>query len=394
MDFLDNKVLRKTERMRSRMANKLVLFSIFLFFTQLSFGQSLYSGIRRGFEATRANGMGGAFTAVADDNTAIFYNPAGLGQLEKGESNWFLKADVDPEIKDFYDEIDEATNQADDVQAISDAIQRNYGKHYSVRAPSLGFLWARPSWGMAIIPMDLSIDMGLHRTVGPSINLTAIQDTTFAFTKNWQIKKWHNKGSFHVGVTTKLIYRMHVDEIVDAASISGDNEIFNIEDANEGMTLDADVGFLWVGPWQSFNPSAAIVIKNIGDYGYFTNLNLIGEGTGDPENLHRTIDLGYAMDLPSWWIWSSKVAFDVRDILHPNWNLKKGIHLGVEFMWEVASWFRGGWRAGLNQGYWTAGFTGEFGVFKLDLATYGEEVGVEGVEIENRRFMTTMSLDF
>ncbi len=376
------------------MANKLVLFSIFLFFTQLSFGQSLYSGIRRGFEATRANGMGGAFTAVADDNTAIFYNPAGLGQLEKGESNWFLKADVDPEIKDFYDEIDEATNQADDVQAISDAIQRNYGKHYSVRAPSLGFLWARPSWGMAIIPMDLSIDMGLHRTVGPSINLTAIQDTTFAFTKNWQIKKWHNKGSFHVGVTTKLIYRMHVDEIVDAASISGDNEIFNIEDANEGMTLDADVGFLWVGPWQSFNPSAAIVIKNIGDYGYFTNLNLIGEGTGDPENLHRTIDLGYAMDLPSWWIWSSKVAFDVRDILHPNWNLKKGIHLGVEFMWEVASWFRGGWRAGLNQGYWTAGFTGEFGVFKLDLATYGEEVGVEGVEIENRRFMTTMSLDF
>ncbi len=63
-------------------------------------------------------------------------------------------------------------------------------------------------------------------------------------------------------------------------------------------------------------------------------------------------------------------------------------------MLEVASLFRGGWRAGLNQGYWTAGFTGEFGVFKLDLATYGEEVGVEGVEIENRRFMTTMSLDF
>jgi hypothetical protein len=371
-----------------------LVFLSLTFMSQLATAQSLYSGIRRGFEATRANGMGGAFTAVADDNTAIFYNPAGLGQLEKGESNWFLKADADPEIKSFYDELETASNQEDDVQAVSDAIQRNYGNHYSVRAPSLGFLWARPSWGVAIIPMDLSIDMGLHRSVGPSVNLTAIQDTTFAFTKNWEIKKWHKSGSFHVGVTTKLIYRMHVDEIVDAASISGDGSVFDIEDANEGMTIDADVGFLWVGPWKQYNPSAAIVIKNIGDYGYFTNLNLIGEGTGDPENLHRTIDIGYAMDLPSWWVWSSKVAFDIRDVLHPNWNLQKGIHLGVEFMWEVTSWFRGGWRAGLNQGYWTAGFTGEFGVFKLDLATYGEEVGVQGEELENRRFMTTMSLDF
>ncbi len=371
-----------------------LVFLSLTFMSQLAAAQSLYSGIRRGFEATRANGMGGAFTAVADDNTAIFYNPAGLGQLEKGESNWFLKADADPEIKSFYDELETASNQEDDVQAVSDAIQRNYGSHYSVRAPSLGFLWARPSWGLAIIPMDLSIDMGLHRSVGPSVNLTAIQDTTFAFTKNWEIKKWHKSGSFHVGVTTKLIYRMHVDEIVDAASISGDGSVFDIEDANEGMTIDADVGFLWVGPWKRYNPSAAIVIKNIGDYGYFTNLNLIGEGTGDPENLHRTIDIGYAMDLPSWWVWSSKVAFDIRDVLHPNWNLQKGIHLGVEFMWEVTSWFRGGWRAGLNQGYWTAGFTGEFGIFKLDLATYGEEVGVQGEELENRRFMTTMSLDF
>ncbi len=376
------------------MTLKVHLFLAVFLLSNVSFAQSLYSGIRRGYEGTRANGMGGAFTAVADDNTAIFYNPAGISQLEKGESNWFLKADADPDILDFYDEIDAAGDQANDVQAISDVIQNNYGQHYSVRAPSIGFLWARPSWGVAIIPMDLSIDMGLHRSVGPSVNLTAIQDTTIAFTKNWQIKKWHNKGTFNVGVTAKAIYRLNVDEIVDVVSIAGDDEIFNIEDAKEGMTVDADVGFLWKGPWQSFNPSAALVIRNIADYGYFANFELIGEGTGDPEKLHRTIDLGYAMDLPNWWIWSSKIAFDIRDILHPNWNIQKGIHLGAEFNWQVTSWWRGGWRAGLNQGYWTAGFTGEFGIFKLDLASYGEEVGVESVKIENRRYMLEMSLDF
>ncbi len=376
------------------MARKLLFSLLVLLFSSSAWSQSLYSGIRRGFEGTRANGMGGAFSAVADDNTAIFYNPAGISQLEKGESNWFIKADMDPEILDFYDDIDAAGNEDNDVQAITNVIRDNYGSHYSMRAPSLGFLWARPSWGIAFIPMDLSIDMGLHRSVGPSVNLTAIQDTTLAFTKNFAIKKWHKAGTFNIGITAKAIYRMNVDEIVDVATISQSDEIFDMEDAKEGLAIDADVGILWKGPWQSFNPSGALVIKNIGDYGYLANFELIGEGTGDPENLHRTIDLGFSMDLPSWWVWSSKVAFDIRDVLHPNWNLQKGVHLGAEFMWEVASWFRGGWRAGLNQGYWTAGFTGEFGIFKLDLASYGEEVGVESTKIENRRYMMTMSLDF
>jgi hypothetical protein len=374
------------------------IFFISILFSTTVFAQSnkaLNFGIRHGFEGTRAMGMGNAFTAVADDNTAIFYNPAGLSQLEKGESNWFIKLDADPEIKDFYDEIDTASKQTDSASALTNAIQKRYGDTFSLRLPSLGVLWARPNWGISFIPLDLSIDMGLNRAVGPGVNLTAIQDSTLAFSYNWKIKKWQNAGSFNVGVTTKLIYRVNVDEIVDIATIDqSDGEIFDKNDAKEGMTLDADVGFLWKGPWQSFNPSASLVVRNIGDYGYFSNLKLVGDQTGAPQKLHRVIDLGYAMDLPSWWIWSSKVSFDIRDMLHPNWNYIKGTHLGVEFMWQVASWFRGGWRAGLNQGYWTAGFTGEFGFFKLDLASYGEEIGVQGTRNENRRVMMTMSLDF
>ncbi len=376
------------------MMKRLSLFAAVFLSFNYSWSQSLYSGIRNQFQDTRAMGMGHAFIAVANDNSAIFYNPAGLSQLKEGESNWYIKGDLDPDISTFYKELGEAQDSADEVQAISDLIEKNYGNQYSFRAPSLGWLWARPSWGVAFIPMDLSIDMGLNRSVGPSVGLTAVQDSTLAYSQNWKINKWQKSGSFHIGVTAKMIYRMNVDEIVDVASLALNDEVFDESMAKEGLTLDADVGFLWKGPWQSFNPSAGIVIRNIADYGYLTNFNLIGDQTGDPEKLHRVIDLGYAMDLPDWWVWSSKVAFDIRNILHPNWNLQKGVHLGVEFMWEVTSWFRGGWRAGLNQGYWTAGFTGEFGVFRLDLASYGEEVGIEDLKIENRRFMTTMSLDF
>ncbi|HRU38780.1 MAG TPA: hypothetical protein P5511_02795, partial [Candidatus Goldiibacteriota bacterium] len=36
----------------------------------------------------RAIGMGEAFTAIADDATAIYYNPAGLAQLDHNEVHW------------------------------------------------------------------------------------------------------------------------------------------------------------------------------------------------------------------------------------------------------------------------------------------------------------------
>ncbi|MFC1481280.1 OmpP1/FadL family transporter [Candidatus Neomarinimicrobiota bacterium] len=40
-----------------------------------------------GGSSARATGLGGAFTGVADDQSALFYNPAGLGHMTEGEIN-------------------------------------------------------------------------------------------------------------------------------------------------------------------------------------------------------------------------------------------------------------------------------------------------------------------
>lgn len=48
-----------------------------------SFSQFIEQGVKDGI-GIRAMGMGSAFTAVADDGTAVFYNPAGLGSLGIG----------------------------------------------------------------------------------------------------------------------------------------------------------------------------------------------------------------------------------------------------------------------------------------------------------------------
>jgi hypothetical protein len=58
------------------------------------------------------------------------------------------------------------------------------------------------------------------------------------------------------------------------------------------------------------------------------------------------------------------------------------------------SWWKGGWRVGMNQMYWTAGFTGQMWVFKLDLSTFGREVGTSSQKKEDRVYMATASIDF
>lgn len=374
-----------------------IFIAVTYFFIRSSFaGEALIFDIHQQYISTRAMGMGNAHVAVADDESALFFNPAGLKQLKESKMNLFIKGAGNPDILDLADDIDKAGSEA---QAISDVLVANYGKNYSLRAPSIGFLWANPKWSLAFIPADVSIDTAFQQSVGPSINLKAYQDTTLAFAKSWNLKTVQ-QGVLNYGVTSKLIYRAGLDKIVGIASIQND-KVLEAEDSNEGLTLDFDLGAMWHAPqaetgfWSYFQPTAGIVVRNVLDYGYFTNLGLYSDDkNGDPEKLRRVIDLGTSFQLPDWWVWSSRLAFDVRNILHPNWTFQKGIHLGLEFNWEMFSWWKGGWRAGLNQGYWTAGFTGQFSVFKLELASFGREVGTSSNKVEDRVYMFTTSIDF
>ena len=66
----------------------LILGSLLVSFSAHS--QALNSKIHNQYNSFRAMGMGNAFTAVADDYSLLFYNPAGFGFKKSGEVQFSL----------------------------------------------------------------------------------------------------------------------------------------------------------------------------------------------------------------------------------------------------------------------------------------------------------------
>ena len=53
----------------------------FVLFLSISLNQAFAGGFQLNENSARALGMGGAFTAIADDPSAIYFNGAGLTQF-------------------------------------------------------------------------------------------------------------------------------------------------------------------------------------------------------------------------------------------------------------------------------------------------------------------------
>ena len=356
--------------------------------------------IHQEYTSTRALGMGNAFSAVVDDHSALFYNPAALALRKDGQVRMFLRAGISDNWLDTADDIDAA---GDDDLKVAQALEKRYGEHLYSRVPTIGAMWVRPNWGVAFIPADLSIDGTIARQLGPSIGVNAYLDSTLAYGRAWRVGSKKNKrGPLYAGVTLKALHRAYYNDVISSASLAQDDELFDEKKADEGMTVDADIGFLWIPTFKPktffgkyAKPTFSLVVRNVADYGFPMQFEIFNEDNPDePPKLERRVDAGVKLEAPRLWKFTPKFAVEMRDMGHRNWTARKGFHAGAEFYWKMFNWWKGHWSAGVNQGYWTAGFGARLGWFQLDLATWGEEVGTEDTETESRRYIVEMSLDF
>lgn len=363
--------------------------------------------IHHHYESARALGMGDAFIAVANDYSAIFYNPAGLARREDGELNLSIglggSIATAKFMKDIQDAQNNGTTEAQKTTNVLGVIDSSYGKTFSVRVTPFSAILARPKWSLAIIPADVSLELTPHKQVGPAVNTTAYADTTIAYGYGTDVP-WIEHSRLSLGFTGKFVNRGYGSKAISAIELAADSEFLKKEDLHEGYTVDADVGALLTpslpdeGIWSLIRlarPTFGMVVRNIGEVGFGQSLKLLNkQKTEAPEKLYRVVDLGTRWEYPSAWIFGGRGVLDVRDIGHPNFSWRKGIHAGFEFDWTVASWWRGQYRIGYSQGYYTAGLSALLGIFNLDAVTYAEDVGTFNTPKESRIYMVKLNMNF
>lgn len=345
-------------------------------------------------------GMGNTFSGV-DDYNAIFYNPAALALLSEKRMNIAVGGGVSPDTVDFVKDIsDIASSDASDSDKVDEAaalLESKYGETFSVRAPRLSFVYSRPKWAIAFVPVDLSLTLMPHQLAGPALDVTAYQDSTlaFGFGKSTSSKK------FQWGFLGKAIYRANIDRSLLAVDLASDGDIIRDEDYKEGMTVDADVGVMWSpflnktkGFFSKLKPTFSAVVRNIADYGFTSNFNLFNDDSTEPEKLHRRIDVGSRWDLPKFSVFEPRFMIDVRDILHDYWSFEKGLHLGAELKYNVGRGLFGSLQGGMNQMQWTAGVGIQTYFLKLEAVTYAEDYGTESVERTDRIYMAQLNFNF
>ncbi len=379
--------------------------NLVLAFSTLSFASDgVHSRIHHSYQSTRAMGMGDAFVAATNDYSAMFYNPAALSRREELQINMSLEFGGSKSFYDIYQDASapQGTTESEKFAAANALLSSNYGKPFMLKTSLLNGVMVGNGWGFAFIPMDLTFEGKIHNQVAPALNIRAYLDTTLAYSYADDIRGDFG-GRLSWGTTVKFVNRGFISKQVSALDLAQNSNAIKKEDATDGYTYDFDLGYLFTpalpgdGWWYMLKlarPTFGLVVRNVLNTGFSRSFGLVNKQQQEiPEGLNRVIDLGMKYEYPNLWIFGGRGTLDIRDIGHKNYTLRRAFHLGFEFDWAMASWWKGAYRIGVNQGYPTLGFSALFTIFNLDLATYGEDVGTIDHPKENRMYTVKLNID-
>lgn len=453
--------------------------------TQVAFaGNSLSTKIHNQYVSLRAMGMGNAYTAVADDYTLLFYNPAGFAKKKNNEIQFSIVGagtakDTMPFAKDVQDASDTQGDDTDKANAISAVLDKYAGKTMGGRVQAAEMFWIRKHWGFGLVPVDLSLDVTVDKQLGPTVDLNVIKDSTLAIGGGAEVNK-----ELSWGVTIKGTHRLQVSEKLIAVQLATEPDLVDADRASEGFAVDGDIGLLYSPSWFSktvtkripAQASATAKVKKarateitpkkeeapadalsltvesgssetakvaaasgtvetasgtaevkaeepkkeekqeskiveVQEETYpltfsfvarnvlassFTKQKLINkDATMAPEKLQRVFDIGSQYEFATFGSLTLRAMLDFKNLNHDQAStLMKTTHAGLEFDYSPSGWFKAQFRGGMNQGYYTAGTTLLLGVFNIEAATYGEEVGTSSNKVENRVYAAKFGMNF
>jgi hypothetical protein len=319
-----------------------------------------------------ALGMGDAFTAVVDDSSALFYNPAGLARVSG--INWkIFSLRVGGSGYEAYEQIKDLDSSG---SGYSDAVAELYGEHvWSGAGAETAFSMPMVAFAIydhadALIKVDNPVNPQIYTSVINDYGYTAGIGAPF--------------GPFlQAGIALKYIKRTGSRLPYGAsflADLNSDAIYSNVTAWGTGYGADAGINILIPAPFMTATASA--VWRNMGGINFRSNdpnANIPSE----PNDI--TLGLGLVFDMP---LLTIAPALDFRYLNDPDLQLTRKINFGVEVGLPLLDI-----RGGFHEGYYTAGLGVNLGLFRVDAATYGVELGEYPGQIEDRRYAVEFSFE-
>lgn len=329
------------------------------------------------YKGIRPLGMGNAFITVADDENALFYNPAGLNDVEGFGGVEILNPVIEFSQAglDAYNDFKDINSN--DVTEVSDLLRGYIGKRFSLRSslfPNVIF----HNFGIGALG-QLSISGEVRNPSWPEVNVNGRGDIGGIVAGAYGL--WDKK--IQTGVALKFIQRQIYQKTYYATDIAG-SDFDPAKDFSDlkktGTGFSGDVGIKVNVPWPLM-PSIGLVLQNVGD------LDL-----GDAGTISQQLNGGVSIH-PDLWILRNTLALDVIDItkeVDGEDDFYKRVHMGVEIkLPRVLSL-----RIGANQGYPSFGATVDIWIIKLAYAYYKEEVGVVAGQKDDARHVGQITVGF
>lgn len=352
-----------------------VIMALFLLGSGYEIMAKQYPSIYRG---VRPLGMGGAFTAVADDENSLFYNPAGLSKLSTFQIGIFNPLiEVSKKSIDLYQDAQDA--DMDDTGEVADLLKEYVGEHQHLRVglfPHVGFNVASAEVMIGGLGQG-TLDADIRNPVWPEAHVDIITDTGALGGVGFKLPF----GELHVGVALKYIQRQSLSEIYTAIDIAAEDFEDSLDDdMHSGSGFSADIGVIYQLPFVPiFDTNVALVVQNI------PKMDM-----GDAADIKTQVNTGLSIG-KSLAAFGIVGALDYRDItgaIEEDDDIAKRIHIGAELRF-----LRGfSVRAGLNQGYFSAGAMLDLWILRFDFATYAEEIGAYAGQREDRRYVGQVTI--
>ena len=327
------------------------------------------------FQGARALAMGGAFTAVADDEEAIFYNAAGMAGIQR-----LAFQPLTSDIQVSNDAISTYPVLASSLNSPSISSLNNLmGKDLYLRAQETSSVVLR-GFGIAAL-FDEQLAIRMKNEVNPQA-LTGSQTTygaqmAFGFPV---VKFKRKKGELRFGIALKFLERSGGYQNVGLPQLMtlDTKAIFGNVGGSFGTGIGADSGMQLVyNVKKKFSLLSGIAFTDMGQTAF-------SNGAG-PQLSNLTFGVAGRYKSPDL---TATLSYDYAHILdYSEWQKKN--HLGLELKFPALSLY-----AGINQVYPTYGAGIDLWIVNIMYLSYAEEQATLVNQDPERRQMIHVSVKF